>query len=191
MHIKVTNGVATQAPGSRLRAGVSTGARRSQPRPFVFSPDKIWPVLLADIANGASLTAALQRLRPSPSYWWAKDQLRRNPELRARYQEAVEDRADRLAEELLELADAPIPQGLDGPGKSAWVQKLRLQVDTRKWIACKLKPRQYGERLDLEVKHTSISITAALAEAETRVIQAKMTAPSMLDAPTLNLPSRV
>jgi hypothetical protein len=110
-----------------------------------------------------------RRIHPSPSYWWAKDQLRRNPELRARYQEAVEDRADRLAEELLELADSPIPQGLDGPGKSAWVQKLRLQVDTRKWIACKLKPRQYGERLDLEVKHTSISITAALAEAERRV----------------------
>jgi hypothetical protein len=98
LHIKITNGVATQAPGSRLCAGVSTGARRSQPHPFVFSPDKIWPVLLADIAEGASLTAALQCQRPSPSYWWAKDQLRRNPELRARYQEAVEDRADRLAE---------------------------------------------------------------------------------------------
>jgi hypothetical protein len=86
------------------------------------------------------------------------------PALRARYQEACEDRADRLAEELLELADSPMPQGLDGPGKSAWVQKLRLQVDTRKWIACKLKPHQYGERLDLEVKHTSISITASLAD---------------------------
>ena len=156
-----------------------------------FSPEKVWPILLAEIANGASLTAALQRLHPSPSYWWAKDQLRRNPELRVLYQEACEDRADRLAEELLELADSPIPQGLDGPGKSAWVQKLRLQVDTRKWIACKLKPRQYGERLDLEVKHTSISITAALAEAETRVIQAKMTAPSILDAPAVSFPSRV
>jgi hypothetical protein len=132
-------------------------------------PSVIWPLLLADIASGASLTAALRRLTPSPSYWWAKDALRRDPGLRARYQEACEDRADRLAEELLELADSPIPQGLDGPGKSAWVQKLRLQVDTRKWIACKLKPRQYGERLDLEVKHTSISITAALAEAERRV----------------------
>ena len=136
-------------------------------------PSVIWPLLLADIASGASLTAALRRLTPSPSYWWAKDALRRDPALRARYQEACEDRADRLAEELLELADSPIPQGLDGPGKSAWVQKLRLQVDTRKWIACKLKPRQYGERLDLEVKHTSISITAALAEAERRVEAAR------------------
>ena len=136
-----------------------------------FDPAVIWPVLLTDIASGASLTAALERVKPSPSYWWAKEALRRDPVLRARYQEACEDRADRLAEELLELTDAPIPHELDGPGKSAWVQKLRLQVDTRKWIACKLKPRQYGERVDIEVKHTSISITAALVQAERRVLE--------------------
>jgi hypothetical protein len=133
-----------------------------------------WPVILENIANGSSLTAALKRLTPAPSYWWAKDALRRDPILRARYQEACEDRADHLAEELLELADKPIPHGLDGPGKSAWVQKLRLQVDTRKWIACKLKPRQYGDRVDVEVKHTSISIVAALAEAERRVLAGKV-----------------
>lgn len=149
-----------------------------------FSPERAWEVLLADIANGASLTAALQRLNPAPSYWWAKDQLRRNPELRTRYQQACEDRADRLAEELLELVDSPIPQGLDGPGKSAWVQKLRLQVDTRKWIACKLKPRQYGERVDIEVKQTSISIMAALGAAEKRVSDGKIIAAEPLQVAT-------
>jgi hypothetical protein len=147
-----------------------------------FSPEKVWSILLADIASGASLTAALQRLNPAPSYWWAKDQLRRNSELRTRYQEACEDRADRLAEELLELVDSPIPQGLDGPGKSAWVQKLRLQVDTRKWIACKLKPRQYGERVDVAVQQTSISIMAALGAAERRLLDEKIIAAESLQA---------
>jgi hypothetical protein len=145
-------------------------------RPKKFDPDVVWPTLLQHIADGASLTSALKQLRPSPSYWWAKDQLRRNPTLRARYEEACEDRADRLAEELLELADEPIPQGLDGPGKSAWVQKLRLQVDTRKWIACKLKPRQYGERVDVAVQQTSISIMAALGAAEKRLLDGKIIA---------------
>ncbi len=139
-------------------------------RHIKFDPETVWPQVLEDIASGASLTAALRRLRPSPSYWWAKDQLRRNPDLRARYQEACEDRADRLAEQLLELADTPIPEGLDGTGKSAWVQQLRLRVDARKWIACKLKPRQYGDRVDVEVKTTEISITAALAAAEERMV---------------------
>ena len=114
-----------------------------------FDRDVVWPTLLQYIADGASLTSALKRLQPSPSYWWAKDQLRRDPDLRGRYHEACEDRADRLAEELLELADAAIPEGLDGPRKSAFVQKLRLQIDARKWIACKLKPRQYGDKVEI------------------------------------------
>jgi hypothetical protein len=144
-------------------------------RPAKFDRDVVWSTVLQHIADGASLTSALQRLQPSPSYWWAKDQLRRDPDLRGRYQEACEDRADRLAEELLELADTAIPEGLDGPGKSAFVQKLRLQIDARKWIACKLKPRQYGDRVEI-VQEQRISILAALVEAEARVI--KLSTPS-------------
>jgi hypothetical protein len=135
-----------------------------------YDPQTIWPRLLEDIANGASLSAALQRLDPAPSYWWAKDYLRRNPDLKARYQEAVLDRADRLAEELLELADTPMPEGLDGPAASAWVQQLRVRIDVRKWAASKLAPRLYGEKIDVSVTETRISITAALALAEKRLL---------------------
>jgi hypothetical protein len=66
-----------------------------------------------------------------------------------------------------------MPEGLDGPSKSAWVQKLRVQIDVRKWTAAKLHPRTYGERLDVSVTETQISITAALAEAEGRVIESR------------------
>jgi hypothetical protein len=135
-----------------------------------YDPQTIWPTLLEDIANGSSLSAALQRLDPAPSYWWAKDCLRRNPDLKARYQEAVLDRADRLAEELLELADTPMPEGLDGPAASAWVQQLRVRIDVRKWAASKLAPRLYGEKIDVSVTETRISITAALALAESRLL---------------------
>jgi len=136
-----------------------------------YDPQTIWPRLLEDIANGASLSAALQRLDPAPSYWWAKDCLRRNPDLKARYQEAVEDRSDRLAEELFELADTPMPEGLDGPAASAFVQQLRIRVDVRKWAASKLAPRTYGEKIDVSVAETRISITAALAIADARVLR--------------------
>ena len=135
-----------------------------------YDPEMIWPKLLEDIANGASLSSALRRLDPAPSYWWAKDCLRRNPDLKARYQEAVTDRADRLAEELIELADTPMPAGLDGPAASAFVQQLRVRVDVRKWAASKLAPRIYGEKIDVSVAETRISITAALAMAEARVL---------------------
>jgi len=135
-----------------------------------YDPQVLWPKILDSIANGASLSAALQRLDPAPSYWWAKDWLRRDTALKARYIEAVEDRADRLAEELIELADTPIPEGLDGPRMSAWVQRLRVQVDVRKWAASKLKPKAYGDRLDVTVAPPQISILAALEEARRRVI---------------------
>ncbi|MGH8522737.1 MAG: hypothetical protein ACREXY_00475 [Gammaproteobacteria bacterium] len=133
-----------------------------------FEPQAIWPAILEWIANGDSLTAALRKLDPSPSYWWAKDCLRRDPALKARYVEATEDRADVLAEQLIELADSPMPEGLDGSAASAWIQQLRLQVDVRKWAASKLKPKVYGDRLDVSTVASQISITAALAQAHGR-----------------------
>ena len=93
--------------------------------------------------------------------------------MRRQYDQAIEDRADRLAEELIELADEPMPKGLDGPGMSAWVQKLRVRVDVRKWAASKLRPRAYGDRLEVAVQTPGISIMQALAEANRRVIEGR------------------
>ena len=141
----------------------------------IYDPKIVWPTILEAIANGAALSTALKCASPSPSYAWAKMQLRNKPELKLAYQQAVEDRADRLAEELMELADTPIPQGLDGPSRSAWVQQMRLRVDVRKWAASKLKPKTYGDRLDLSVTHEPISIIAALESAQRRVNDAQRT----------------
>lgn len=91
--------------------------------------------------------------------------------MKANYQITVEDRADRLAEQIMELADTPMPAGLDGPSKAAWiVQHLRVRLDARKWATSKLKPKTYGERLDVSVTHEQISITKPLAEASKRVL---------------------
>ena len=141
----------------------------------VLDPKTIWPTILEAIANGAALSTAIKYATPSPSYAWAKAQLRTDQELKVAYQQAVEDRADRLAEELIELADTPIPEGLDGTSRSAWVQHMRLRVDVRKWAASKLKPKTYGERLDLSVTQEPISIIGALMAAEQRVLDAKRT----------------
>lgn len=130
--------------------------------------ESIWPTILDAIANGQSLSSILRR-EGMPSYSWAKLQLRTDPELRKQYDQAIEDRGDRLAEELIELAFRPLPEGLDGRQQSALVQLRRLQVDTLKWTASKLRPRVYGERIDVSVTNTQISITQALELAEARV----------------------
>ena len=133
--------------------------------------ETLWPAILEAIANGQSLSSIL-RQEGMPSYAWAKAQLRGDPEIRQMYDQAIEDRGDRLAEELIELAFRPLPEGLDGREQSALVQLRRLQVDTLKWSASKLRPRAYGDRLDVSVTNTQISITEALELAEARLVGA-------------------
>lgn len=76
-----------------------------------------------------------------------------------------------LAEEILELADAPIPTDNDGRMDSAAVQAARLRVDARKWIAAKLKPKRYGDRQTLEHEGSiNLGFADALKAARERVI---------------------
>jgi hypothetical protein len=130
--------------------------------------EAVWPAILDAIANGQSLTSILGR-EGMPSYSWAKLQLRSDPELRKKYDQALEDRGDRLAEELIELAFTKLPDHLDGRAQSAWVQHLRVKIDVLKWTASKLRPRIYGERIDVSFSNTQISITQALELAQARV----------------------
>jgi hypothetical protein len=134
-----------------------------------YDPERIWPTILESIANGASLASALRK-PGMPSYALAKLHLRTNPALKEAYEQAVQDRAAFLAEELIEMADTPIPEGLDPASRSAWVQHLRVRLDTRKWIASRVYRQVYGDRVDVEVNHTRISISAALEAADKRII---------------------
>jgi hypothetical protein len=46
-----------------------------------------------------------------PSYSLAKLMIRTNESFKEAYEKAVEDRADRMAEEIIDLADQKIPAG--------------------------------------------------------------------------------
>jgi len=45
---------------------------------------------------------------------------------------------------------------------------LKLRVHAREWTASKLRPRVYGDKIDLSVQHTQITVLAALERAEQR-----------------------
>ena len=62
-----------------------------------------------------------------------------NEGFREQYAHAREAQADALFDESLDISD----------DKSGDVQRDRLRVDTRKWMAGKLKPKKYGDKLDL------------------------------------------
>jgi hypothetical protein len=135
----------------------------------VYEWDKLWPEILREIGNGSSLTKAINK--PGyPTYDSVQKNMRANPEIRRLYDEAVEVRADYLAESLIDISEESIPEGLDGPYLSAWINQMKIRIDTRKWTAAKLRPKAWGDKIDVSVTHTQISITSALKEAEARLI---------------------
>ena len=60
------------------------------------------------------------------------------------YSFACDWRADMLADEVLHIADT---SGTDAED----IRRARLQIDTRKWMAMKLKPKKYGNRVSVGV----------------------------------------
>lgn len=145
--------------------------KRGRGRPTVFGIDHpCWQLMTEQMSMGKSLSTAL-KADNMPSYYAVMLMIKKNPEFRTMYEKAIEDRADRLAEEILELADEEMPEHLEGPMASAWVQRKRMQVDARKWIASKLKPKMYGDRIDVAVTDTRISVMDALKEAKQRVLK--------------------
>ena len=144
--------------------------KRGPGRPPVFPLEHpVWAEICKQISSGKSITSTLKQ-PGMPSYQCAMLMIRNNAEFRTMYERATESRADRLAEEIIELADEEMPACLEGPMASAWVQQKRLQVDARKWVASKLYSKRYGERIDVAVTDTRISVMDALNDAKQRVL---------------------
>jgi hypothetical protein len=124
---------------------------------------------------------------------WSTVQLRiaNDEAFRSKYDDAIQARADLLAEQILDLADETMPEWLEGSGASAWVQQKRLQVDARKWVASKLKPRTYGDRLDVSVSDNRISVLGALEQAQQRVALGMSKEANVLDVDVKQVKDRV
>ena len=135
--------------------------------PIKYKPEEVWPVILERIASGESLASALRHPN-MPSYPLARLHIRTIPAIKQAYENAVEDRGAMLAEELIDLADTPIPEDLDPASRSAWVQHLRVKIDTRKWIASRVYRKVYGDKIDVEVS-APVDLVAAMEEGRRRV----------------------
>lgn len=74
--------------------------------------------------------------------------LRENAGFAEEYARCKSDQSDLLIDELLSIAD---DDSGDCDGSTS-VQRAKLRVEARKWIASKLKPKAYGDRLDISAK---------------------------------------
>ena len=103
--------------------------------------------VLANMGKGMSAYKATQAAGVPWGTW--TEWVATDPQLAVKYTRARETLVERMAQELADIADEPPPLGPDGKVDGGWIQKHRLQVDTRKWLLSKLAPRKYGERLEV------------------------------------------
>ena len=113
--------------------------------------------ICAELSQGISLrTVCLAEDMPDASsvFRW----LRTNEEFCKQYARAKEESTDAMAEEILDIADdgrndwMTVASGTDFekevPNHEV-LQRSRLRVDTRKWIMSKMKPKKYGDKVDV------------------------------------------
>lgn len=107
--------------------------------------------IVDDIAEqGWSLRKTLSAHNTSSSdfYEW----LEADAEKKKRYACACEARADKLFDEILEIADKQGEDVVEVDGQVYTnhnvVNRSRLQVDARKWMLEKLNPKKYGNKVE-------------------------------------------
>src|SRR5215211_1525921 len=83
--------------------------------------------------------------------WLAGD-----PEFREQYARAMDARATHLAEEIIEISDDSSGDAVTDPETgdvrmdAEFVARSRLRVDSRKWLAARMSPRKYGDKITQE-----------------------------------------
>ncbi len=92
----------------------------------------------------------------------------RYPEFSYQYAQAKLVQADLLAEECMDIADDDSKDiKINSEGyeicNAEFVARSRLRIDTRKWLAAKLLPKQYGQLVD-DKKTVSESIVEKLID---------------------------
>ena len=137
-------------------------------RPSIYT-DELAATILGRISNGESLRSiTMEEGMPNPDtiYVW----LLKRPDFAENYTRAREEQADTLADEILTIADETPDSVTDEKGisrtDSGWVTWQRNRVDARKWVASKLKPKKYGDRVAMEGVEGGAPITTQDATAD-------------------------
>jgi transposase-like protein len=134
---------------SKPRAAAGAPSPDTVARRYRYSPALKRRICRA-VARGASLLEVADRPgmpgRERVSRW-----VLTHRDFRTAYTQALELAADRYVEQILAIADGTIEESgrRDRTGKrdnADSIARLKLRIDTRKWLMAKLAPNRYGER---------------------------------------------
>lgn len=130
--------------------------------------------ILARMVEGESLRAIVKS-NGGPSYVTFFRWLHEYPELEKLYFIAQEQRAETHVDEILEIADDARNDWMErnDPENPGWVanhehiNRSRLRVDTRKWIAAKMKPKRYGDSENRSAVAVQVNVITGVPEPST------------------------
>lgn len=123
-------------------------------RPSDFTEEKALEIC-DQLANGKSLRSICQQ-DDMPGQTTVFRWLEAHESFRVQYAYARELQADALFDETLDIADEKAnDKTINADGQEVVnheaIQRARLRIDTRKWMAGKLRPKKYGERQAMEL----------------------------------------
>lgn len=98
---------------------------------------RVMEVVCGCLAQGKPLVQILA-LEDMPSYATVMRWLTEDATLQENYMRAREASADYLADEIVTIADTELDP-----------QVARVRIDARKWVAAKMKPKKYGDKMTL------------------------------------------
>jgi hypothetical protein len=125
-------------------------------RPEIYTEEIAEKICFEIATSGKSLkTICLQDGMPSVGTvlnWLKKD----TDGFLSQYTRAKEQQADHLVDEMLDIADdssGDVVTDEEGNEREnrEFINRSRLRVDTRKWIASKLKPKKYSDKITQEI----------------------------------------
>lgn len=133
----------TQRKTHAAKAGKAAPAKKPPGRPTTYT-DAIAAKICSALADGKSLRSVCEAddmPDKATVLRWLADEAR--AEFCDQYARARETQADLHAETMLEIADEEAED-------ATAVARNRLRVDTRKWLASKLAPKKYGDKITAE-----------------------------------------
>lgn len=123
-------------------------------------------IILSELAVGKSLVKIIEEHK-LPSYktimeWLRKESNLFDPVFLQNYTRARENQADFYFNSIVDIAD-----------EEPDVAKAKVRIDARKWVAGKMRPKVYGERLITENENKNINIDLSDDEIDRKLEELK------------------
>lgn len=113
------------------------------------------------IIEGKSLSSIVKTEKGMPNADTVFNWLSLNKEFSENYARATEQRTEAQLEDLNNIGEQAIKaskQYIDSKGSNAVVQAYKVKADNLKWVMARMKPKKYGDKIDMTSDGKAITV---------------------------------